>query len=104
MTPLQASILSNCRIESNRIDFFHPNRNALVDSVLFEESCGLTQPSLWVKYAQLLTYRAKFDSSLSNGVRASRKRRNLPTPHPRMGLRSTLKTYLGCSLVKFGHF
>ena len=43
MTPTQASILSNCRVESNRIEksirqrelngiesnFFHPNRNAL---------------------------------------------------------------------------
>ena len=44
MTPIEASILSNCRIESNRIEksirqresnriesnFFHPNRNALL--------------------------------------------------------------------------
>jgi len=46
MTPIEASILSNCRIESNRIEksirqhesnriesnYFHPNRNALPHS------------------------------------------------------------------------
>jgi len=71
MTPIQASILSNCRIESNRIEsknrfvsvnridsnFFHPNRNALlcvraVFPVVRCESVRLSVTIVYVYYIQ----------------------------------------------------